>query len=318
MFKGMRRELLYLTFGFVLFFSSCSEFIEPSLEHKVISSIAPADGVETNSYQLTFWWEGHEDALTYRLQVVSPTFNATEKLLLDTLVKNDKFIYTLDPGNYQWRVRAENGSSHTAFVTKGFTIHSSSLTDQALQLSSPTGQVYTNNAAVAAQWLKLYGATGYRLQIDRNNFSDENNLVLNIFTDNLSYNYILPQEGNYQLRVRGENATENSKWSSVRNISYDATPPAQVVLSTPINGQAITKPFSLSWTSVTGAVQYELGLYKNDMVTPYSGAFPQLLANNSFPLTVGNVGETLAWRVRAIDRVGNKGAWSGFFTFTIQ
>lgn len=303
---------------FLLVLSSCKEFIEPSLEHKTISSIAPADGIETNSYQLTFWWEGHPDALAYRLQVVSPNFNAAEKLVLDTLVKSNKFIYTLDPGTYQWRVRAENGSSRTAYVTKSFTVHPSSLTDQVLQLVSPSGQVYTNNATVAAQWLKLYGTTGYRLQVDKNNFADENNLGLNIVTDNLSYQYILPQEGNYQLRVRAENAAENSKWSAVRNISYDATPPVQVVLSTPTNGQTIAKPFSMNWSSIADAVQYELGLYKSDMVTPYSGAFPQLLNNNGFQLTVGESGETLSWRVRAIDRAGNKGAWSGFFTFTIQ
>lgn len=312
------RGLLILSLGLLLVLSSCKEFIEPSLEHQTISAIAPADGVETNSYQLTFWWDGHPDALRYRLQVVSPSFVAAEKMILDTLVKTDKFIYTLDPGDYQWRVRGENGSSHTAFVTRSFVVHPSSLTDQVLQLVLPGNQVYTNNATLVCQWLKLYGATGYRLQVDKNNFSDENNLGLNVVTDNLSYQHVFSQEGNYQLRVRAENATENSKWSTVRSISYDATPPIQVVLNTPANGQTIAKPFNLSWSSVTDAVQYELGLYKNDMVTPYSGAFPQLLNSNSFTLTVGESGETLAWRVRAVDRAGNKGAWSGFFTFIVQ
>lgn len=296
---------------------SCKEFIEPSLENKTINAIAPADGVETNSYQLTFWWEPHPDALRYRLQVAYPSFTAAEKMILDTLVKSDKFIYTLDPGNYQWRVRAENGSSKTAFTTNSFIVHPSSLTDQVLQVTSPSGQVFTNNENVSIQWLRLYGATGYRVQVDANNFVNENNLTLNIVTENLSHQYVLPQEGTYQLRIRAENATENSKWSNVRSFVYDATPPAQVVLNTPANGQAVTKPFTLSWTSINDAVQYELGLYKSDKVTPYSSSFPQLLSSSDVSLGVGESGETLSWRVRAIDRAGNKGSWSNFFTFSI-
>ncbi|WP_461788821.1 hypothetical protein [Pedobacter sp.] len=314
----MRKTFFFAVCGFLTVLISCKEFIEPSLENKTLNAIAPADGVETNSYQLTFWWELDSDALRYRLQVAYPSFASAQKMILDTLVKSDKFVYTLDPGNYQWRIRAENGSSRTAYVTKSFTVHPSSLSDQTLQVTSPVGQIFTNNSVIPVQWLKLYGATGYRLQIDKNNFLNENNLTLNAVTDNLSYQYMLPQEGSYQLRVRAENTNESSKWSTVRNIVYDATPPVQVILNTPANGQTVSKPISLSWSAVNDAVQYELGLYKSDMVTPYNSSFPQVVSNNSSLLTVGESGEALSWRVRAVDRAGNKGSWSNFFTFNIQ
>lgn len=313
----MKKTTAVLMFLLASLFS-CKEFIEPSLENKQMSSIAPADGTETNSYQLTFWWDSQPDALRYRLQVASPTFEKAEKIILDTLVKTDKFIYTLEPGDYQWRVRAENGSSSTAFVTKSFKVHPSKLSDQAVQLTNPSAQTYTNVATLMCQWLKLFGATSYRIQVDKNNFIDENNLTLNVLTDNLSYQYTFAQDGNYQLRVRAENATENSKWSAVKLITYDVTPPSQVILNSPANGQALSKPLSLAWTIVNDAVQYELGVYKSDMVTPYNNAFPLLATNNSYQFNVGNSGETLSWRVRAIDRAGNKGQWSSFFTFTIQ
>lgn len=298
--------------------TSCKEFIEPSLDQQEIQAIAPADGTEITSYQLTFWWEGNVDALTYRLQVVAPSFTAAKQMILDTLVRADKFTYTLEPGNYQWRVRAENGSSRTAYATNSFTVHPSSLTEQTVQWVSPAQQLYTANPTLSYQWLKLYGANGYRLQIDKNNFSNEQNLDLNVVTDNLSYSYTSLAEGIYQIRVRAENATENSKWSAVRTMTYDASPPAQVSLSSPANRQTLAKPFNLTWLAINDAQQYELAVYQSDSVTLYHSSFPQLLNTTSHNFNMGNTGENLVWRVRAIDRAGNKGIWSSYFSFTMQ
>lgn len=309
-------NLALLALAFSL--TSCKEFIEPSLEHQKIKAIAPAEGTETSSYQLTFWWEGHVDALAYRLQVVAPSFAAAQQMILDTLVKTDRFTYTLDPGNYQWRVRAENGSSQTAYVTNSFKVYPSTLTEQSVQLVAPAHQLYTANATLSYQWLKLFGASAYRLQIDRNNFSNEQNLDVNVLTDNLSYSHTLLTEGNYQIRVRAENATENSKWSAVRTMTYDISPPAQVSLSSPANRQTLAKPFNLTWSAINDATQYELAVYQSDSVTLYHSSFPQLLNTTSYNFNMGSAGENLVWRVRAIDRAGNKGIWSNYFSFTIQ
>jgi hypothetical protein len=310
------RNLLYLFV--MLSLISCREFIEPSLEKKQIKAIAPADGIETSSYQLTFWWETHQDAFQYRLQVASPSFSAIEKLVLDTVVKNDKFTYTLEPGDYEWRIRAENGSSQTPYVTRNFIIHPSALTNQLVQLQSPANNIFTANAEIQYEWLKLFGATKYRLQIDNQNFADENNLVLNVLTENLSYLNTLQTEGKYQFRVRGENATENSKWSTVRNLTFDRTPPAKVVLTSPANKQTLPKPFNLMWNAISDADKYELLVYRSDSVTLYHTNYPQLLSTNTQQFNLGNANETLVWRVRAIDKAGNKGEFSSFYTFTIQ
>ncbi len=314
----MKPKPLYFLLLIAFTLVSCKEFIETSLSNKKIYPLAPADKTEMSYYQITFWWETHPDALKYRLQVVSPSFNATQKVILDTLVKADKFTYTLDPGNYEWRIRAENGSSQTPFVTQSFVVHPAALTDQSVQVSAPANQLYTNNALTQYEWLKLFGATGYRLQLDKNNFSNEQNLILNVTTDNLSYSYTLPSEGVYQMRVRAENATQNSKWSTVRTLTFDATPPAQVNLSTPANKATVTKPVGLSWGAITDAVQYEVAVYQSDSTTLYHSSYPQLLSTTNHSFNMGNSGETLVWRVRAIDRAGNKGNWSSFYTFTIQ
>lgn len=118
--------------------AGCSEFIEPSIGLREIDLLAPANRLETNSYQQTFWWNPMADALYYRLQVVSPRFDSVSKVLLDTLISKDKFVYTLDPGRYEWRVRGENGSSASAYAVRSLVIYPSSLSDQVLQLSLPS------------------------------------------------------------------------------------------------------------------------------------------------------------------------------------
>ena len=317
MYNSIKLKLCLL-FGIILTCTSCREFIEPSLEKQNVKAIAPAEDIETNVYQMTFWWEENVHALRYRLQVATPSFEATHRLILDTLVVTDKFLYTLDPGKYEWRVRAENGSSHTLFSTRSFIIHPSSLDLQTSQLTGPSHQFYTSNASMQFQWLKLHGAESYRLQVDDKNFIDDQNMILNVQTVNLDYLYTIPLEGTYQLRVRGETATSYSKWSAVRQVTFDSTPPAKVVLNSPSNRQGLAKPFNLTWSAIADAVQYELGVYKNDSTTFYHKSYPQFQSSNLHQFNLGDVAENLVWRVRAIDRAGNKGEWSSYFSFTLQ
>jgi len=113
---GLWMILITLVYG-------CTEFIEPSIEDEKVVLLAPARGTESNDSILTFGWEEVEHALNYRLQVVSPRFDKAIKLHLDTLVETYNFTDTLSPGNYEWRVRAENGSSKTAYTRGTFVIH---------------------------------------------------------------------------------------------------------------------------------------------------------------------------------------------------
>lgn len=314
----MKKKINALMGGVLLLLASCSEFIEPSIENRTVDVLAPANGLETNSYQQTFWWNPMSDALFYRLQVVSPKFDNVSKLILDTLIKKDKFVYTMDPGKYEWRVRAENGSSASNYTTRSLEIFPSSLAEQSVQLSVPSMGTYFSKPEVRFEWLKLFGATVYRLQVDNNNFLDENNMTLNVTTNNFGFLQTLTKEGTYQFRVRAENATENSKWSTVRTFNYDATGPDKVSLSTPLNKQMVSKPLRLVWNRIADAERYEISVYKSDEQTPYNKSYPQTISTTEHVFDAGDVGETIAWRVRAFDKAGNAGAYSEVRTFTIQ
>lgn len=314
----MKRELKLLILFVIPLLWACSDFIEPSIEHRNISLLAPANKIETNSYQQTFWWNPMADALAYRLQVVSPNFDSVSKVVVDTLIRSEKFVYTLDPGRYQWRVRGENGSSTSNYSDRFLKIFPSSLKDQILQITSPVNGIYTSNQSIKLEWLRLFGAQFYRVQLDNNNFQDENKMTLNITTDNFTYLHNILEEGTYQYRIRAENATENSKWSNVGSLTYDMTGPVAVVLRAPSEKQQVSQPVRLTWDKIADAVSYEVSVYKSDKQTLYHKNYPLRLSSTEHTFDLGKVGETIAWRVRAYDRTGNAGAYSEFSTFIIQ
>ena len=298
---------------------SCREFLEPSISGRAVTLNAPAGSTLTTSYTVNFWWEGVDDALSYRLQVVTPGFDTLQALVADTSVKANKLALTLSPGSYQWRVRAENGSSQTAYsAARRFTVASSSVKQQKVQLGAPANNYLTNSSPLVFSWSSLYGATRYRLQVDTSSFTDTTKLVYNQATPALQLSLALARDQNYQWRVRAENDTARSLWSAVNTFTYDHTPPGQVALTSPASGQTITLPLALSWSAVPTATRYRLYVLKSDSTTVYSSTFPVQLSTNSYSLSQGASGERVYWRVSAVDAAGNEGKVSALRNFVVQ
>ncbi|HTD39054.1 MAG TPA: hypothetical protein VK671_00435 [Mucilaginibacter sp.] len=122
--------------------TSCDAIIEPSIAKKNSSTRSPVDQYQSTSYKISFWWDKVDNALSYHLQVVTPNFASPGSLVLDTIVKKNTFSFNFNPGNYQWRVLAQNGSSQTAYTTpRNFSVAATSVKHQAVQLLSPTNNL---------------------------------------------------------------------------------------------------------------------------------------------------------------------------------
>lgn len=303
---------------FMLLTTGCSEFIESSVENKKIVLLAPGDSLETSSYNQKFWWEPVEHALYYRLQVVTPSFDSIGTLVVDTLVSGHKFELTLEPGTYEWRLRAENGSSRSLYTLRSLTIHESSIRLQQVQSISPGSQFVTNKDEVTYKWNALFGASRYRLQIDTNNFANDSVLFFNSTTANLEFSVPFDGDNQYQWRVRAENDSTESRWSSIQRITFDKTPPSQVTLISPANNSASTRPVKLQWNAVAGAKRYEILVLKSDSTTVFSSSFPVLITSTTYAFNGGDLNDVLFWKVRALDEAGNRGAFSAIRSFTIQ
>jgi hypothetical protein len=106
----------WLTLGcFSLLLASCEDFIAEDVSQETIILNAPDDQTITELSELTFWWEPLSIDTNYRLQIVTPSFDRTTSLILDTLVINNQLIFTLNSGQYAWRVRAENATYRGVF-----------------------------------------------------------------------------------------------------------------------------------------------------------------------------------------------------------
>ena len=313
------RHLIMLLLAGIGLLSSCTDIIEPSISKSQVTLEAPANAYTSTSYAVNFWWDAVGNALSYHLQVVTPNFASPGKLVLDTIVKNYKFTYTLNPGNYQWRVMAENGSSQTAYsALSSFTIAATSVTKQAVQLTAPANDFLTNQSTVTFQWTSMYGATKYNFEIDTNNFVNQNSVVLNTVIPGLQYNFTFPKNHVYQWRVQAQNDTANAQWSAINTLTFNNTPPAQVSLVVPVSGTTLSQPVSLQWNTVPNAVHYKIYAFKSDSTTLYNSNFPLVLNTNTYSFNQGTSGNKIYWKVSAVDAEGNEGKASPLWNFTLQ
>jgi hypothetical protein len=315
----MNKNSLVLTIGLLLCLS-CKEFIEPSLGAKKVILLAPASGTETTEYAQTFWWEEVEDALSYRLQVVSPNFEHPAKLLLDTLIKTNKFSYSTDPGAYEWRIRAENGSSQTPYSSSSFIVHSTSITEQQVQIESPENNATTNQSNISFKWQKVFNADQYQIQIDTttNSFEDTTGLFLDKTISNLNYSVAFTKDQIYRWRVRALSGSEHSKWSVVGNLTRDATPPPIVPLLSPTNSSTTLNPVILKWSPVAGAKKYVLYVYKSESKELYNTTFPLQTTELSYSFSLGKSGQQVYWELRAVDDAGNTSAPGEIRKFSLE
>jgi hypothetical protein len=311
--------LLMIVCALIAALSSCDDIIEPSLSKQQVQLEAPVDQYQSTSYTLNFWWDAVDHALSYHLQVVSPTFAAPGGLILDTVVSSYKFSYTLAPGNYQWRVMAQNGSSQTAYsAPRSFTVAASSIKQQAVQLTAPSNNLITNQSPYTFQWGSLYGATAYQFELDTNNFANESAIVSNQTIPGQQLSFTFPKDQTYQWRVRAQNDTAQALWSPVYIVTYDHTPPGQVTLVAPASGTTLSLPVALSWNAVATAVKYKLYVYQSDGTTIYNSSFPMVLTGTNYSFNLGSSGNTIYWMVTALDAAGNESQASAKNSFILQ
>jgi len=312
----MNRSQLLTIISLLGMLSACKDFLEPSLENRSVVLLAPGEGTESNKYQVGFWWEPMPDALYYRVQVATPDFSSSVSLVQDTLIEGKtRFEMTLEPGRYQWRIRAENGSSSTKYMSAKFIIHESSLDNQKLLIVTPSATYLSNLPVVTMQWDKLFGAKEYTLQIDTANFEKEGALVYNQGVGGNQLKFIFPKESTYRWRVRAQNETGSSKWSEIREMTFDKTPPVVTTPISPAKGVEVNAPVKISWTSVPTAKKYKLFLYQSDGTTAYSFSFPVTVSSNTYSFNTGLQGEQIFWNVVAIDEAGNEGTASILTSF---
>ena len=300
----------------------CDDIIEPDITGHTIALTAPADNSRSSVMVQSFRWAASPDARTYHLQLVSPSFAATTRLVLDTIVRQTYLTKSLSPGQYEWRVQGQNAGYETAFASRTVFVDSTgSLTNQVLPLSQPTGGYVTNTATISLAWDKLPMAKQYRLSVSPNPRSATLAPLDSLVGLTTAVTLRLARVNQaYQWKVTAANATTQTT-SEIRTFEIDVTPPAAPTLVSPAAGASfLTLPLTLTWTRAVEVAQDSVFLYRADQTTRVAG-FPRLSASSTLTLTSNatslNSG-TYYWTVRSLDKAGNLGPISTKRAFVLQ
>lgn len=294
------------------------DFIEIDLSKSVVTLISPTDTLHTTTLTQTFWWSEVEGATGYEIQIISPTIANPTTLVLDSLTVYDQYTVTLTPGSYEWQVRAYNNSSTTNFTIFSLTIDSTpDIASQIIVLTSPANNLVTNQMAITFRWETLYNADDYRIEIAYPDFNGTLELNPQSVQED-SFPHDFTQEGEFQWRVRGQNAFSNTGYTTYA-IEIDTTAPITPILLSPANNDTIpdTVATSFSWDrgAVSGStIMDSLFLYADTGMVTLLNSF--YTSNPSFTDTL--VSDVYFWRVRSFDAATNKSGYSVLRKLTVQ
>jgi hypothetical protein len=295
-------SLLVMTLSCLLY--SCRDFIEADLDKKTVTILAPANNTTSPNFSQLFWWEEVKDATEYNLQIVKPSFAATQKLMLDTTVKSSQFSFTLKPGSYQWRLRALNSTSHTEYVIYNLTIDSTlDLSGQPIVLLSPANNYYTKNIGVSTSftWNLMPNADSYIFQV-----VSSTNAPLNTQTPiTNAASYTFTAEGIYTWKVLAQNANSATLFSTY-TITVDTTRPVATSPIAPLtpNDTITANPIILKWNSITGADSYRIQVSSDSTFTGVTK--DTTTASTTYNLYNATAGIYYYWRVKTIDKALNE------------
>jgi len=322
--KNLRALFALFLFSIIATIIGCKDIIEDDLSDRTITINAPLNGLVTTTLTHTFWWNKIEYATKYQLQIVSPSFIAVEKLILDTNISTNQFQYTLTPDTFEWRVRAYNNSSTTAFVTYTIIIDSTANLDgQQVVLISPVANFATNQLTQAFKWYELYNADDYRFEIRSPDWNGS--LVYNpVITAYDTISFTLP-EGSYTWGVQAQNVTSSSQFST-RTLIIDNTNPNIPTLQSPVNGATV---YDSTLTNSTIIFRWKRGydsgstihdslyLAKDSIFSIANTELAISLTDTTYSYPMQTTG-TYYWKVKSIDAAGNKSSFCTKWKFVYQ
>lgn len=291
---------------FLILTTGCEDVLVPDISPHNVILLSPPDSTVSTLVHQNFWWEEVPDANYYNVQIVSPSFSQIIQLLTDTIIYGTKFTYTLLPGSYEWRVKGVNSGYETLYTTNRIIIDSTpDISHQTIRLIIPPDKDTTNQTKMLFDWEGLYNADNYNFQLF---YIDTQVLSQFVTADSVSH-ILVEGDGAYSWKVRGQNATSNTPYSS-RSIYLDTEAPGTPQLVAPVNNA--NRPdtlISFSWIRPS----HSGSSVRDSLVIARDSLFIQPVVNICVAATMyqDSLGKgTFFWRVRSIDKAGNRSEFS--------
>lgn len=313
-------KLIFLVFVGILV--SCEDILEEDITNAMITVNYPLNNEEIESNVVNFQWSELDGADNYRIQI----FSTSQNIVVDSIVSTNYFTHSLNPGAYQWRIRGENFAYQTAYTFPiNFTlVETDDLTNQIVQLISPSAGLYTQNTTPIFSWGNLNAAEYYTFELL--NVTNGNEIIhqeqeISGTSFNLSPG-IITQDAQYEWKIKAINSESESQYST-RTFYIDRTIPNQPQNIFPANNTIvdINEEIEFEWSvsddpgSITSSLSYIIEISTNQN-------FNNLILSSStvttdFQYTFVSEGDYY-WRVKAIDLAANSGSYSLYFKVTVE
>lgn len=310
------------------------DFIVEDISAKRITVNGPADKLITPVNLVTFWWEPLEGAEGYNLQVVKPSFQNVAQLVFDTNLIANKFNVILQPGTYQWRIRAFNAGHTTPYQLFNIQIDTSSnLNAQSVNPVSPLSGHVTGKNIVKLTWQPVFSALEYQVMIN-------DGAVTNTKTAETSLTFTLPvvQNSNnvFSWKVKAINGFGSTSFSAVQSFTVDKLPPLLSLPLSPLSSSLyspnLTAQDTLKWTKSQVInplldVKFDSIYVATDSLFTIQSLKVQNRVNKAF-VSIGQLSPSLPpsnmispyyyWRLTSTDSMGNRSsAASSYYKFKL-
>ena len=316
-------NLAKVTMIFTALLISCDDIFEEDISDETIQTIYPSQNDVIEGNAVHFQWNPIEGAEDYRIQVVD--INRSDYILIDSLIGQTNFIYSLEPGDYRWRVRAENFAYESSYSFPVlFSMETSdNLSGQTLFLSTPKNNLYTNTKDNTYTWQALSAANTYTFELQKNSGSLETVLLLEEDIQNTSFApdaNLYDEDAEYRWRVKGVNETSETQFTS-RGIFIDTQTPNIPSLDSPADeSNSVTRTIMFNWDNGTdtGNVKSEItGTVEISSDENFSTVIATGEGGDSYQHTFDNPG-IYFWRVIAADEAGNTSDYSEVWKITVN
>jgi hypothetical protein len=307
------------------FFSACSAIFEKSIENKSIDIYTPGDSLATKEYTQQFYWEKVSGATNYRLQIAEPAFNPGQikSIVLDTIVTANKISVSLNAGEYEWRLRAQNGSSETTYITRKLFILQAAFDERPIIVSLPASSFSTYDSSVSFSWKAVSGAENYYIEIDELAGGFTNSMVTRVDVPQTQSYVSLKKRGSYKWRMYADSAGIKSLYSNTGRVDFSLD---TVTLGAPLNNK-MNVPTSqiFTWTEPKNKLSTDRLTYKFYLLNSLN--IMDVIDDNMYPIELEDQkteliknlekGHVYYWTVIAFDQFGKESAVPQMNKFTV-
>jgi len=308
------RIFLILVIGVIFQLTSCEAIFERNISSDSMTLIMPTNNDTASSNNIYFKWEELKGASHYNLQIVQPSFASIDAFILDSNIESTQFTFILPPGDYQFKIRAEN-SAYESLWTGPYNLvvdSVSDLTNQIVPLISPADAIYCNGDNFTFVWQSIYAAETYEYQLKSGADFLSSGTILHGASGIYGTVYTPPAgllaiEGSYSWGVRASNQTSSSGFSS-RSILVDLTLPNSPVSLYPSNGASFDDTVVFKWGvgADVGTVQSPVsGTLEIATDTVFTSVLHSYTVSEDTLQHVFSVPGNYWWRVKTLDQAGN-------------